>query len=720
MKKITRTVCRKDLSTGILRSKPLVVAFLAVFAFEALSKDIEWRGWNDGKWDTETANWTTTGSDQVKFANNDSVKFTDDYQAGMNVVTIDDAVYPKNIEFDIDSDMTLGATGTWDHRIRGNVESFVKRGAGTLFLDYPSVNNANDFVCGGIDIYGGLVAAKNPNFPYYWGQNSAGDWIRVHDGGAVLFMERGQFRPKDNDYENAYECYTCVELGDGGKLCIATNTPNNWVMVQLNTLKFCGGDILIGNNNRSYYSNDKGLGLYGSKTMVTLRITDKLHFSGSTPHAFGVASQVGYKGYTKSATMNDRFISLNSHKPVEICVDEITGDDTDDLLFNTSMLTWGTNTVGVYACDFVKTGPGSMVWSGTQNATSTKFLGNVTVSGGTLTMMSQNMVPQGDEYADIARTITVSNDAALVLTTRNAIQSATNANVRLEVDGGTFSVRTSSADAGRAAVFSECVFNNATIDISNPGLASHPVGGILSFNGPVSFSGSRPYVLDVDDSIANICQAITVFNNPRTTFNVADITGDGASDVTIGLDIFGFATNASSAVSSTAFLEGCGFIKDGAGTLRITSRRTGVCAVQGPVDVSNGVLCVDGVLTTPSAINVAGGAFIGGTGTVANVNLEIGAGFAATMEQASPLTVQGNLSLPEIGHVEIVMLGGMESSSDGRASLVTATGTLSGEENLANWIVTVNGEKPEREWKLRVKNGVVEAKIVHGLVISYR
>jgi hypothetical protein len=138
------------------------------------------------------------------------------------------------------------------------------------------------------------------------------------------------------------------------------------------------------------------------------------------------------------------------------------------------------------------------------------------------------------------------------------------------------------------------------------------------------------------------------------------------------------------------------------------------------VDVSNGVLCVDGVLTTPSAINVAGGAFIGGTGTVANVNLEIGAGFAATMEQASPLTVQGNLSLPEIGHVEIVMLGGMESSSDGRASLVTATGTLSGEENLANWIVTVNGEKPEREWKLRVKNGVVEAKIVHGLVISYR
>ena len=45
-----------------------------------------------------TANWTETGSDQVKFANNDSVKFTDDYQTGMNVVTIGGAVSPKNTE----------------------------------------------------------------------------------------------------------------------------------------------------------------------------------------------------------------------------------------------------------------------------------------------------------------------------------------------------------------------------------------------------------------------------------------------------------------------------------------------------------------------------------------------------------------------------------------------------------------------------------------------
>ncbi len=717
MKKMTRTACHKNLSASILRSKPMAVAFLAVFAFDALSKDVEWRGWSDGKWDTETANWTETGSDQVKFANNDSVKFTDDYQAGMNVVTIGGAVSPKSIEFDIAADMTLGATGTWNHRIRGNVESFVKRGAGTLFLNYNNATQTqNDFVCGGIDIYGGLVAAKNPNFPYCWGQNSAGDWIRVHDGGAVLFMERGQCRPLNN----AYEGYTCVELGEGGKLCIATNTPSNWVMVQLNTLKFGGGDILIGNNNKSYYNNDNGLGLYGSKTMVTLRITDKLHFSGLTPHAFGAASEAGYKSYTKSAAMNDRLISLNSHKPVEICVDEITGDDTADLLFNTSMLTWGTNTVGVYACDFVKTGSGSMIWSGTQNATSTKFLGNVTVAGGTLTMKSQNMVPQGDAYADIARTITVSNDAALVLTTRNAIQSATNANVRLVVDGGTFSVRTSSTDAGRAAVFSECVFNNATIDISNPGLSSHPVGGILSFNGPVTFSGSRPYVLDVDDSIDNICQAITVFNNPRTTFNVADITGDGASDVTIGLDIFGFATNVSSAISSTAFLEGCGFIKEGAGTLRITSRRTGHCAVHGPVDVSNGVLCVDGVLTTPSSINVAEGAFIGGTGTVAKVNLEAGAGFAATIGQSFPLTVQGDLYLPETGHVEISMQSGEDSSSLDRAVLVTATGEITDVENLANWTVTINGAAPKSEWKLRVENGVVEAKLARGFVILCR
>ena len=44
MKKMTRTACHKNLSAGILRSKQTVVAFLAVFAFEALSKDVEWRG----------------------------------------------------------------------------------------------------------------------------------------------------------------------------------------------------------------------------------------------------------------------------------------------------------------------------------------------------------------------------------------------------------------------------------------------------------------------------------------------------------------------------------------------------------------------------------------------------------------------------------------------------------------------------------------------------
>ena len=138
----------------------------------------------------------------------------------------------------------------------------------------------------------------------------------------------------------------------------------------------------------------------------------------------------------------------------------------------------------------------------------------------------------------------------------------------------------------------------------------------------------------------------------------------------------------------------------------------------GVVTVSNGTLRVDGSLTTPSSVKVASGAFLGGTGTVARVAMESGAGFAAPVGQKSPLVINGSFSLPATGVINLNVKGVAEDRLSG-TSLVRFAGTLNGAENLDNWTITIDG-KPTTRWEASVLDGVLTAKSHTGMMIFVR
>ena len=159
-----------------------------------------------------------------------------------------------------------------------------------------------------------------------------------------------------------------------------------------------------------------------------------------------------------------------------------------------------------------------------------------------------------------------------------------------------------------------------------------------------------------------------------------------------------------------------GFVKTGVGTLSLSAKNH---KVSGVITVSNGVLRVDGTLGTPSRVEVAAGAYLGGTGTVANVSLEAGAGFSAPAGQTTPLTVSGDLALPATGVVNIDNLDGLDEKDIPAVDFVTATGSLTGAENLPGWSVKVDGVVSHM-WKLSVRDGVLRAKYANGFIITFR
>ena len=89
---------------------------------------------------------------------------------------------------------------------------------------------------------------------------------------------------------------------------------------------------------------------------------------------------------------------------------------------------------------------------------------------------------------------------------------------------------------------------------------------------------------------------------------------------------------------------------------------------------------------------IASGAYVGGTGTVQNVTLAAGAGFAATAGQKAELCITGDLTMPATGVVEISNPDGLPLNEVG-ARIAKVSGTFTKPTDLSGWRVTVNGQQ---------------------------
>jgi len=699
-----------------------VMAALLIFGGVASAKDVTWVGATGGNWDNSSQNWVLTGtSTPATFADGDNVLIeSGKYTTSSLMMT--QHTKPGDVVFDINDTFTFGWGSKNTYGLDVDTKSFTKRGVGTLLLTSALSGSAvgaggdtrygNAMTCG-VEIVEGEIACVDRNSWNYLGPRTVPYWVYVRNGASLSFLEGNQ----TGTYTSP-DCGIQIQLDKGGTLNHITNAVSSQIAnaLSVNTLRLNGGDIV--NGNKAYAADNNRIG--GNCMM---KIFNRLWFSGDTPHAFGFTDEYpGYKSYSLHETLKGYKISLNSFAPVEFRVDDITGDDGVDAYVNMYAFTCGTNTLGRYMYPLVKSGAGTLCFP-SNNCTKT-FKSDFTVKEGTVVFKSLSSVQNFFQasYTDPLQTITISTGATMRVEMRNLTPPGAEKtpNIKIVIDHGTLQFVTGAGQHGAMAA-KDWVFDDATLDIHNLGMSEYY--GIFNFKNSATFKGTRPLEMWPDESLDTKWQAVCVYNGyltvngaedgPLTTIDVADMTGDGRTDVVMGYHLWNGSTNN----AALGVRYDSGFIKKGLGTFSVASMTN---RVSGLVTVSNGTLRVDGKLVTPSFVDVVAGAYLGGTGTVARVRMESGAGFAAPAGQAKPLTVEGDLALPASGCVNLANLEGVDVNKLAGASLVEATGTLSGTENLESWTVKVDGVAQNPTWCVFVEGSCVKVKRLGGLNIIIR
>ncbi len=723
---------RKTRHFGGARACACVLACGLMGGMSIPARDIVLASDSAAEWNTTAANtvWTNAAGTRVAFQTGDNVLVSSASFTGPSLM-MSGRVEPGDVVFDIDGTLSFG----WKkntHGLHVDTKSFTKRGAGTLLLTSALSGSAasaggdtqygNALTCG-VEIVEGEIACKERNNWNFLGPRTVPYWVYVRDGAALSFLEGNQ--------AGAYACPDCgiqIQLDAGGTLNHCTNmvtearVGGNNTILCVNTLKLNGGDIV--NGPKAYAWED---GKIGGKCLMY--VYNRLWFSGNTPHAFGFTDEYpGYKSYSLDETLKKYKISLNSSAPVEFRVDDITGDDRVDAYVNMYAFTCGTNALGEFRYSLVKGGAGTLCFP--SNNCTKAYKSDFTVKEGTVVFKSlsnsQNFFQATS--TDPLQTITISTGATMRVEMRNLTPpgAETTPNIKIVVDHGTLQFVTGThpvtgASQHGALAAKDWVFDDATLDIHNPGMSEY--FGIFNFKNSAVFRGTRPLEMWPDESLDTKWQAVCVYDGyltvdgvedgPLTTIDVADMTGDGRTDVVMGYHIWNGATNN----AARGVRHDSGFIKKGLGTFSVASMAN---RVSGLVIVSNGTLRVDGRLVTPSFVDVAAGAYLGGTGTVARVRMEEGSGFAAPAGQAKPLTVEGDLALPALGCVNIANLEGVDARKLYGATLVEATGTLSGTENLESWTVTLDGAAQQPVWCVFAEGSCVKVKRLGGLTVIIR
>lgn len=659
--------------------------------------------WDNGK----TATWLCNG-ETVTFAAGDNVTIDDTF-AGTSLM-MNARVTPGDIVFDITKTLEFGWGLDWSYvyGLGVDTKSFTKKGSGLLLLrsdlSGQAVNASGGINCGngltnGIEIVEGEIALLNRNAHNFLGPRTVPYWVHIHNGASLTFLEGNQ----TGTYTSP-ECGCCVQLDEGAKLnhCTNASTSAKNSVLCLNTLRLNGGDFVEGN---AYVTDWDELG--GTACM---KIYETLQFSGSQPHAFGYSATdyPGCKGYSLNTTLAGRPIALNSKAPVKFRVDDITGDDDPDAYIKMNMFTWGLPASGgtKYRSDVVKVGSGTLVFPDNAMPSGKKFYGDFTVKEGEARFLAQGFFPAETEGP--AQTLSVSTNAILNLAFRNVVTGTATErpNVKIVVDHGTFKYVTG-ADAHGCLHAREWVFDDAILDVRNAGFSWQ--FGVFGFKGPVRFRGTKSVAINPCSDFADTYQSVHVYNNPRTEFDVADLTGSAETDVTIGMKILNTFTSS----ETSGELKDCGFVKKGAGTLAITHREN---YVSGNVTVSEGALRVDGVLTSPASIAIEAGGTLGGTGAVKNVTIAAGAGFfVRSVDNGKVLTIYGDVSLPSSG---VVVLDSVQEFS--RVKVAQVDGSISGEDFSGWQVKSSDGTVISASDGLMVRDGSIYARCRRGLMMTVR
>jgi len=400
--------------------------------------------------------------------------------------------------------------------------------------------------------------------------------------------------------------------------------------------------------------DDAAIEYSGNNGWPTLGFSD-VTFRGANAYTLpAVDGSILYFGANRMSNVYvDDIVSGGSYAGAEdVTIASLVGDCT---------ATWVAGGQGPRPCRFRKTGPGVLYLSNTANA----FTGDVEVAQGVLKLAKTGAVetPVCGSLGNLqtGKSVTVCDQGELYVPYGDCLsQFCSDLNYTLAVSNGTVRFAGSTVNAFPRLKLYDPVFVYTTGVISS-GYEDTSYGwGLWAFRYPVTFDGTKPikWPTNGDCNLISLGYSsdtqmaydeetsLTNFHG-KTDFNVKDITGDGRSDVVIGLDVQSLPhwTRTSSVFKNCRWR--CGLLKTGGGTLELTGKFS--CPEE--TRVAEGTLLFDGTLREQvsgwgiSTMRVQSGAYLGGSGTVSNVVVEAGGGFAASVGQTAPLMIAGALTV---------------------------------------------------------------------------
>lgn len=704
---------------GGLASTSLLIGF-------ADTLTLTWTGKYSEIWDLTEKNWTNSDGQEVAWVNNSDALFNDGAES-FTVRFTNNAVRANCVVFNTSGAFVI--TNSASKQYLYSADSIRKLGTGTLNVNPASSTLINEI--------------------------SAGIFV---DEGSAVFTGQSLFLKIKEKPDVAFFAGTNATLHFAMRNIFGTDNFNPVIapiVIKNGTFKAsdANGHLAIGpltlDNAEFDYS---GLSGYNDKLGV-MTFSGRVSFKGDSPYHI---LQTGFG--TDSRTTAKKFCLWSDPKS-EFCVDDITGDNAEDVVIGAMLADHCKQTAYTNKEDpsknrelvmapggLIKTGPGTLSLTNQLNT----FSGDIEVREGTL-QAGPNWQLNASTLADTEakatdhwlgcltnenRKIIVKKGALLYFPNRNCFGTQggiTNlmpgVKVTFVFDGGVFT----NFD-GQGFILPNVEFSNGGSIAPGYGPANYGRFMVKEF---FTVKGSIPFEWNLSNAARNNVnsmsqEALTLNGYPENVFDIADVTNDSTADATFGVPfIIGYGYFRTDTAWGDHKLEDWkfGFRKTGAGTMRIAAPKMSIKnadvpsklasrSFNGDSKVEEGELCVDGDISLSDTVQVYAGAYLSGTGLVNNVSIAQGGGLRVRDGQKDALRIGGKLSVADGLRIEVLLADGADMR-DVRAKVLAVTGEIEGAESLVSASVFVDGVSVPNI-KLRLDDGALSLRYMRGTTVVIR
>lgn len=686
-----------------------VCGVVSILALTGFSEVLTWTGKYSDVWDRTEKNWKNENGEEVAFVNSSDAVF-DDSAASFMVRFTNNKVRAANILLNTERIYTI--TNDANAGYLFSATSIRKTGSGSLLFRPCSGILLNELSTGFFSEGGEVEFSGQTSLNKF----SYAESVFSAENSTLRFVTRNIF---SSDMTKPLTAPIIVKSGR-----FIASDSNGHLMIGPLTL----------DNATFDYSGLRGYNGYGIMTF-----SGKLTFKGSTPYELLQESFLDV-----DVNENWRHFSLWSEPKTEFCVDDITGDEAEDVTVGAKLSNHCTNHNPVVTVPggLLKTGAGTLALTNSSNV----FCGDIEVREGVL-QVGPNLHLNGNSQAidpkchwlgcltNDNRKIIVKEDALLYLPNRNCFGTQgdiTNLckgiNITLVFDGGIF---TNHSTQG---------FLLPNLEFSNGGLVAPGIGpdnyGRFMVKEKIAVRGKVPFFWDLSgsnlDDTSKSREALVLNGCPENVFEIEDVTGDREIDATFGVPFmigYGFfrqdVANRNHSLDDWKF----GFKKTGGGTMRITAPKVQVKSSKtasgfashsfnGDPKVLEGELRVDGDLSLSDTVRVYEGAYLSGTGLVNNVSIAQGGGLRVRDGQTDVLRVGGDLSVESSFKIDVLLADGADVR-DVKANVLTVSGEIEGAESLVSASVFVDGVSVPNI-KLRLDDGALSLRYMRGTTVVFR